>query len=179
VTARPHHPSKVSYRALRWLFIPVVAVHNFEEWLTFPIFGYLGPDMAARFKLQIAQPPWGAVQLALILATFAPAVIVSWASVGRTSRAKDFAVLWLAGMFLANVFAPHIPSAILAGGYTSGLVSAVVISLPFYLLLFRAAIRERVLPAKAAILAGLLGAVSLPFAVIAALALARGLVSTP
>jgi hypothetical protein len=161
--------------------VPVIAVHNFEEWLTIPAFGdapaRIAVNMAARVNLHVEPPTWDAVQLGLLLVTLIPAAIVVWASLGRDSTAKNVAVLWLAGIFLANVVAPHVPAAVLTGGYAPGLVSAVAINLPFCLLLFRAAIRERVLPAKTAILAGALGALSLPFAIIGALALSRLLVA--
>lgn len=164
-----------SYRKLRWMLAPVAALHNFEEWLTFPTFGDVGGRVASRLNLEVTRLPWEAVQLGLIIVTIAPALIVVWASTGRESRAKDFLVLMVAGIFLANVFAPHIPAAILAGGYSPGVITATAVNLPFCLWLFRAAIRERVLPPRAAIAAGCLGAVLLPFIVTGVLAMSGSL----
>lgn len=169
--------SFLSYRTLRWLLVPVAALHNFEEWLTFPIFGEVGGSLAARFNVRVAQLPWEAVQLGLIIVTIAPALVVLGASTGRGSRLKDFLVLLVAGIFLANVFVPHIPAAILAGGYSPGVATAVAINLPFCILLFRAAIRERVLSPGVATLAGGLGALSLPFIVTGVLALSAAIAS--
>ncbi|MDX2143082.1 MAG: hypothetical protein SFV19_06985 [Rhodospirillaceae bacterium] len=80
MTEHPHLQSVIRYRVLRWLLAPVVAVHNFEEWLTIPSFADTAADIAARFNLPLALPPWEAVQLALVLVTLVPALIVAWAS---------------------------------------------------------------------------------------------------
>jgi hypothetical protein len=167
----------VSYRTLRWVLAPVAALHNFEEWLTIPTYGEIGGSVAARFNVRVTALPWEAIQLGLIIVTIAPALIVLWASTGRENRAKDFLVLLVAGIFLANVFLPRIPAAIMAGGYAPGVATAVAINLPFCLLLFRAAIMERVLPPKIAALAGALGALSLPFIVTGVLALSGAITS--
>lgn len=163
--------ASLSYRLLRWLLAPVAALHNFEEWLTFPNSREAGGRFASSLDVRVTQLSWEAVQLGLIIVTIAPTVVVLWASTGRESRLKNFMVLLVAGVFLANVFVPHVPAAILASGYSPGVATAVAINLPFCILLFCAAIREQVLPRNAALLAGALGALSLPLIVTGVLAL--------
>jgi hypothetical protein len=148
------------FRSLRWALIPIVAAHNFEEWLTFPIYG--GPPV-----------PWPAVQLALILVTLAPALVILWAVSGSQGKRKDFATLWIAGIFAANALLQHIPGAIVARGYSPGVLTAVTINLPFAFLLYRAALREQRATVRSATLALVFGALSLPLAILGALAIAN------
>lgn len=146
------------FGSLRWALIPIIAAHNFEEWLTFPIYG--GPDA-----------PWPAVQQALVIVTIVPALVIVWAATGKPGKWKDLAVLWIAGIFAANVFLPHIPAAFRAGGYAPGLVTALAINLPFAFFLYRAALREGVATLRTVILALGLGALTLPVAILGALGL--------
>ena len=163
---------------MRWLLAPVAALHNFEEWLTFPAYGEVGRNLASRVNVRVPELPWEAIQLGLIIVTVAPAIVVVWASTGRERPLKDFLVLIVAGIFLTNVFVPHVPAAVLAGGYSPGVATAVAVNLPFCVLLFRAAFRAGVLPHRAVLAAGALGVVSLPFIVTGVLALSRVIVGT-
>lgn len=176
MTRLANETSQVRYRTLRWLLAPVIAAHNFEEWLTFPIFGETAASTAARFGVHFEAPPWKAVQLALLLVTLGPALVVLCASTGRTRLWKDFAVLWVAGIFLANVFMPHVPAAILAGGYAPGVVTAVAINLPFCIVLFHSAIAAHAVSGPQAMLAAALGAVTLPFALFGVLGFSKVIV---
>ena len=146
------------FRWLRWALIPIVAAHNFEEWLTFPIYG--GPDA-----------PWPVVQLALLLVTIVPVLVVVWAASGRETQNKHLAVLWVAGIFAANAFLPHVPAAFIARGYSPGLITAIAINLPFAFFLYRAALREGMATARSAALTLVLSALTIPIGVFAALGL--------
>lgn len=161
------------YETLRWLMIPVVAAHNFEEWLTIPTFQ--AAAVAQRFGAPFHAPSWQAMQLGLLLVTLAPAGIVVWASVGKQRWWKDAAVCWVGGVFLANVFLPHIPAAFLAGGYSPGVLTAVLVNLPFFPTLFRQAVRQGALTSTQIWIAAALGAISLPLCIIGALSLSNAL----
>lgn len=167
-----------SYATLRWALIPAIAAHNFEEWLTFPIYGETAHVLASRLGIPFAAPSWGTLQLALVLVTVVPALLVVWASIGRQHRLKDFAVCAVAAIFLVNVFVPHLPAAIAAGGYTPGLLTAVGINLWFVPLLLTVAVREQVLSAKLARRAVAVGALALPAGIIGALTLSNVLART-
>lgn len=80
-------------------------------------------------------------------------------------------VCGLGGVFLANVFLPHIPAAILAGGYSPGVLTAALVNLPFFPILFRQGVLEGRLTARQAFASALIGAASLPLCIAGALAL--------
>jgi hypothetical protein len=141
--------------------IPAVAAHNFEEWLTFPSFRPGGGAALERLGLSLQAEPWAVTQLALVMVTAIPALIVIFAAFGRQSRTKDFLVCVVAGIFFANVFLPHIPSAIAAQGYTPGLITATLINLPLCLALWRSAVAEGILSLRQVVGAGVLGAIAL------------------
>ncbi len=168
--------NRTHYAVLRWALIPVIVAHNFEEWLTFPHYGNTAHALASRAGIKFDAPSWETVQLALILVTVVPTLIVVWASTGRQQWWKDFAVCAVASVFLANVFVPHLPAAFAAGGYAPGLVTAVAINLPFVLLLLTTAARERVLPMKLVRRAVVVGAITLPVSIFTTLALSSVLV---
>lgn len=165
-----------SYATLRWALIPVIAAHNFEEWLTFPVYGEAASVLASRLGVEFAAPAWGTLQAALILVTVIPALIVVWASTGRQHRTKDLVLCAVASIFLVNVFVPHLPAAIAIGGYTPGLLTAVGINLWFVPSLLMAAVREQVLPAKVVWRAVAIGALALPVGIIGTLAVSSILV---
>ena len=165
------------YRTLRWLLIPVIAAHNFEEWLTFPRYGEEAGAMATRFGVSLEMPSWDAMQLALIVVTLVPTLIVVWASIGRQYQWKDFAVCGLAGIFFANVFIPHIPAAIVAHGYSPGLITAVAINLPFCLFLWRSAIGQGILSVRQVLISAFVGAALLPLSLVGVLTLSKVLMT--
>lgn len=133
------------YCALRWALIPAIAIHNFEEWLTFPRIGR-GVDETFEFLgIGLQSSEWEITQLALILATLFPAIIIAYSGLGEQTRYKNILACTIAGVFFANVFLPHIPSAFTEGGYSPGLISAVLINFPLCLLIWRSAIAEGVL----------------------------------
>jgi hypothetical protein len=97
--------------------------------------------------------------------TVVPALIVAWATTGRQSAAKREAVAILVAALLWNVFAPHLPAAMLLGGYAPGVVTAVAINLPFALYFFRRSAHEGALSGRqirVALVAGLLLLVVVP-----------------
>ncbi|HXI86354.1 MAG TPA: HXXEE domain-containing protein, partial [Parvularculaceae bacterium] len=157
------------YGAARWLVIPVIAAHNFEEWLTFPSFH--NEAAAKHLGLPFQAPSWLAMQIGFVLVTLAPACIVVWASLGRQRWWKDIAVCWVGGIFFANIFLPHIPAAIIVGGYSPGVLTAVLVNLPFFPFLFWRAVRDGYLTARQVLFAVLIGAASLPVSIVGVLAL--------
>lgn len=164
------------YPKLRWLLVPVVAAHNFEEWLTFET--YQNASVAERLGVHSEAPSWPAMQLGLLLVTLAPAGIVASAALGKQWWWKDAAVCWVGGIFLANVFLPHIPAAIMVGGYSPGVLTAALINLPFFPFLFRQAVLEGRLTTRQVLFAALLGAISLPLCIISVLALSNALLGS-
>jgi hypothetical protein len=75
-TSRATPRTVIRHLTFTRLIVAEVALHNLEEWLTFPRFGEVGTELLRSAGLGISPPPWGATQLALLFATIAPAAIV-------------------------------------------------------------------------------------------------------
>ncbi len=150
---------------MRWGLAPAIAVHNFEEWLTVRAYGGMSAELSRKLGVAPTPVDWATTQAALLLVTVVPITIIIICSTGVRSLAKDFAVCWLAGLFCANVFLPHIPAAIAAGGYAPGVLSALLVNLPLALILFRAALVEGRLTRVQLGVAAAAGAMTLPIAI--------------
>jgi hypothetical protein len=152
---------QVSYRSLQRLFVLAIALHNLEEGLTVPVFlprirAHLQQIPAFR---DVALPSAERMYVALIVVTLIPAVLVGWATTGRDSVVKREIVAILVAALLWNVVMPHIPAAVIFGGYAPGVLTAVAINLPFAVYFFRRSARERMLTRRqigVALLIGLL-----------------------
>jgi hypothetical protein len=155
------------YSILRWALIPAIALHNFEEWLTFPYFRQSYEEMIERIGLGIQPPSWAVTQLALVIATIIPVFGIALAARGQRSRIKDFFICFIAAVFLANAFLPHIPAVIVMGGYAPGVITAVLINLPLCAWLLHSAVRERILSVQQAAACVVLGAVSVAPSIVA------------
>ena len=88
------------------------------------------------------------LHIALILAAVLPSLVILWAMISRI-HALFIAGLFVEAVLLVNaVF--HSMTAILAGAYVPGLITAVLINLPVGILIFRRAISQRWIPASLA-----------------------------
>ncbi len=155
----PYLPA--GYTRLRWLFVLVVALHNFEEWLTFPHMGETAVIAARRLGFVLQTPPWSALQVGLAVATLVPAAAVVFAAAGRPSRRKEMVVAFFVSIFFVNVFLPHVAAAVLIRGYAPGLATALFVNLPFALFYYRAALAAGVLTRRSLTVTIALAAVAL------------------
>ena len=135
----------LSYRSLQWLVFLFLAAHNLEEGLTAPSYlprvkAILNGRVPAGLIADIPTP--GQLYAALAGATIIPFFIVLFATSGRPSPFKDYTVAVVQALVLVNVFVPHVPAAILLGGYAPGVVTAVLLNLPFSLYFFSRSLRE-------------------------------------
>ncbi len=125
---------RLSYRTLQWLVAVFVLVHNLEEAVTMP--SYV-PEVRRRLSGVVPATVFAATNdlswfyIALVGATVVPAGIVLVATTGQPSRGTAWAVVFVEAVFLANVVIPHLPAALLLGGYAPGVVTAVCINLPY------------------------------------------------
>src|SRR5437660_2794948 len=78
----------------------------------------------------------------LVVATIVPVLVVLAATTGRPKRGAAWAVLFVQSLFLVNVFLPHLPAAVILGGYAPGVVTAVAIQLPYSIYFARRTVRE-------------------------------------
>jgi len=123
------------------LIAVTLALHDTEEYFAFPAF------IASATTRQIA--PWlpaPALQhsmtnlhVALILATVLPAIFIVWA-IFSPRHWLLIAALLVEAVLLVNAFA-HSLTAIALRRYVTGLVTAVLINLPFGIYVFRRAVR--------------------------------------
>lgn len=136
-----------SYTTCRWLLIPVVTMHNAEEWIAEPHYGSISPMLQTRVMGFVAPPPIEVLHIGWIIVTLIPAlIVVSAASAGR-SRMLNWLVCWVACAYLANALVPHLLEFAMSRSYAPGVVTAGFIVLPFAFVLLRRAVVERYLSA--------------------------------
>ena len=153
--------------------ILAAAAHNFEEWLGRIRLLELENELARRLGLAMAHPPVEQFEVALVIATVVPAVVLGICGLGPLTRAKAVGIAFVSSLFLTNVLLPHAILTAAAGGYTPGLATAVLINLPLGIAILRSIAGDRTIGrgALTAIVAGSL--VALPLTVSAAYSAAR------
>jgi hypothetical protein len=135
----------LSYRSLQWLVCLFLALHNLEEGVTarayFPKIDAL-LDERVPASLLALRPTLTGFYIALAGATIFPLVIIAIAATGKPTRSKAYLVAMVQAMLLVNVFIPHVPAAVALGGYAPGVLTAVLVNLPFSIYFFRRSLRE-------------------------------------
>ena len=135
---RPAADSRPS-AAAAWALVGALTVHNVEEALTMGPFlrsgaavGPVapGPDLLVPFLVAVTAVTAGAW------------VLGAAATTGRRWAGDALAVL--AVVMVVNVVVPHVPGALLTGGYVPGVVSAVAVNLPVAVAYLRARRRRQV-----------------------------------
>lgn len=159
----------------RWLLIPVVAVHNLEEWIMVPRYGSIAPALQDHVAGLLAPPPLPVLQIAWLLVTLVPALVVLAAARAGRSRFRDALVCVVTSIYLTNVFLPHLLEFAMDRGYAPGLVTAVLVVLPFAIVLLRQALQEQYLSGRELAAAVAAGVVALPIVLVSTLAIASAL----
>jgi hypothetical protein len=132
---QPPLPPRLGRRYLLWLVPLLLTLHNLEEAVFMK--GFLG-RFAARVPI-LPTVTMGQFLLALGLVTLAPYAFAASGPLERRSRAF-LLVLGTQMVVLVNVVA-HLAAALWVGGYAPGLVTALLVNLPFSVFLFRRALR--------------------------------------
>jgi hypothetical protein len=104
-----------------WAVFGAFALHNLEEALAAPAYF---DRMAGR--LPIPWPTAAAFQAATAAVTLAGLVL----TVVAVRRSRPGPITLLATIMLVNVVVPHVPLALLSGGYAPGVVTALLLNLP-------------------------------------------------
>jgi hypothetical protein len=156
----------VRYATLQRFVAVAVALHNAEEWLTFPRYGDIGADFLRRLGLAVETPPWSATQIALGLATIGPGAIALYGASREGSRFWTWLVLFVQLQLGVNVFLPHVPAAFFLRGYAPGLVTALAINLPLSIVLARRSVEEKRLTSREVLLCLACAAVAMPIAIV-------------
>ena len=123
------------------LIAVTLAVHLAEEFIAFPLYiSSLGRQLPAWLPSPALQHSMTNLRIALIVGTVIPSLVILWAIISR-SHGFLIASLVVEAVLLVNGFA-HLLSAVLRGGYVPGLITGVLINIPFGIYVFRKVVRE-------------------------------------
>lgn len=131
-------------RRVLWLVPLLLAAHNAEEALFFP--RYLPLVLArlpAGWQALAAPLTTGQVWLALAVVTAAAFAAAWWADRRPASGAAVWLLLLIQAAVLLNAIWHLVIAVVLFGGYAPGLVTALLLNLPFSVYLLARAARER------------------------------------
>ena len=139
-----------SKKTLLWLVPILTTVHNLEEAVFMPMVLARRNSAIPTFLHSVLPPiTYGQFLLALFTMTAIP-YLIAWFASREQERAGVGMLLLLSVQFMmfVNVFA-HAVLALLMGGYSHGLVTALVINLPFSIYFLHRAVREKWLGRRA------------------------------
>ncbi|MDQ6828659.1 MAG: HXXEE domain-containing protein [Gemmatimonadota bacterium] len=140
----------MSRAATLWLVPLCVALHNGEEALEFPRYLPLvtkrAPSWAHDF---VARLTTAQMWIALGLATLIPLAVTLWAIARPDSRPAIWMVVVLQLVLLINAISHVAIAAVVMRGYSPGLLTAVVVNVPFTAYTLRRAWHERWVSARA------------------------------
>lgn len=126
-------------RTASLLLFLAVLVHNTEEALTYASTRSEATDLVQRVWPAAQLPGAEAFQVAALLLTAGVGALLAWAARTHRERPAGLAQEVVAAVLLANVFIPHLPAAILLGGYAPGVITALAFNLPLSVWILRKA----------------------------------------
>ena len=139
----------MSRRSTLWLIPAFLLLHNTEEALAFQHYLPQIVGHISRWGPGIIHISYSQILLALTLATLIPLALVAWA----VRRPDQASALWFALLVqvvvLLNVFSHLAAALFVMRGYSPGLLTAMLINLPFSLYLLRRAASEQWLSRRA------------------------------
>jgi len=134
-TSKKMSIKKISFKQLVWLFFVVFFIHNIEEFLSFP--SWLEENISAiplflssKIALVFHYNFIFFIAIALSLATLLPLFICIWANKTKNKQITIFLLLTIAWVMMLNAF-QHIFNTLIMNEYTPGLITALLINLPF------------------------------------------------
>jgi hypothetical protein len=133
----------VSRRAALWLIAALVVVHNAEEAVAFTrLWAEVREHVEAFAGIGLTTTP-EPIYLPLLVATLLPVAIIAWA-VRQPDRPVQ---LWFALLIQMVIFLnalSHVATALVVfHGYAPGLLSAVLLNLPYSIFVYRKARQEQ------------------------------------
>ena len=143
---------KINFKLLVWLLFIVFLIHNLEEllsvsnWLkeninTIPSFLNSKIAIVIHYKFNIF------IVIALSLATLLPFIICIWANKTNNQQLTIFLLLTIAWVMMLNAF-QHIFNTLIMNEYTPGLITALLINLPFSIYFIHRLKMEKVITKK-------------------------------
>lgn len=134
----------MSGRRVLWLVPLLLALHNAEEALFFPRYlPFVLGRMPAAWRAVAGPVTSGQVWLALAIVTLVALALAAWAELRPDSRIAVWLLLLLQATVLLNVAWHTAAAVVLFRGYAPGLVTALLVNLPFSIYLLRRASRQR------------------------------------
>jgi hypothetical protein len=118
-----------------------LVLHDTEEYVTFPPFFRSSSRLLRWLPTPVLLQNTQHLHFALLMATVLPLAVVAWA-VLRPGKAPLVAVLFLESVLLVNA-GWHMLAATVNRGYVPGVITAVLINLPFGIYVLRRAVREQ------------------------------------
>ena len=142
---------KITSRSqLLWLVPVLAAVHNMEEAVAFPRYLPLVLERVPQAWRAIAGPiTLGQVWAALGLVTLIPFALAIWTALRPELAAPVWLLLLIQATLLLNVLWHVSAATVLFDGYAPGLVTAVLVNLPFSIYLIWRAAKENWLSPRA------------------------------
>jgi len=123
------------------LIAVTLAIHLAEEFIAFPIYRLsLGRQLPAWLPSPALQHNMTNLRIALIAGTVLPSIVIVWSIISR-AHGLLIASLFVEAVLLVNGFA-HLLSAVLRAGYVPGLITGVLINIPFGIYVFRKVVSE-------------------------------------
>jgi hypothetical protein len=134
----------MSGRRVLWLVPLLLALHNAEEAAFFPRYlPFVLARLPAGWRVVAGPVTSGQVWLALAVVTAVALGLCAWSQWNPGSRAALWLLLLLQATVLLNVLWHIAAAVVLFRGYAPGLVTALLLNLPFSLYLLRRAAHER------------------------------------
>lgn len=113
------------------LLAGALTLHDLEEAVGYPL------RRDAILEILPRAPAVEAFWAALAVVTLLGVGAALWAGSGAGSPAKTSVLRVIALILLVNVLVPHVPAAVVLGGYAPGVLTAVVLNLPAGLIALR------------------------------------------
>lgn len=150
MTGRLEDNGTKSLRTLLWCIPFFTAVHNAEEALTMPswIELHLVLLRSKFFFFHYLTFSTEQLYISLLLVTIVPLIITAFALKRELTKNSVMLLLTLQSVIGWNAVVPHAAGTVLLGMYNPGLVTAVVINIPFTVFLFRETLNAKVINPK-------------------------------
>ena len=125
------HPEVTINSIVPTVLLLAFLLHNLEEVLTFGAFRQAAETLLRKLICsEFSIPSHHSFLSGLVVVSLIAALAMAWAILQPSRRSALVLVQGLAWIMLINVFVPHVPAAILLGGYAPGLITAVCVNLP-------------------------------------------------
>jgi len=129
----------MSYRAAQWCLFAAFLAHNLEEGATIGAYLPSNRQVVTEYfglaDVPVRVDP-ASFWWALVAVSAAGLLLVG------VGRRWPYLPILLAAVVLVNVVLPHVPAVVALGGYSPGVLTAVLVNLPYSIWFLRRSLRE-------------------------------------